>query len=362
MIQLSRKKKDSAVVGLEMEAGSVAAVEVPSGGSAPARMAIAPLPAGAIREGEVADGGAVATALRAMFSEHKLSRRVRIGISNQRVIVRTLRLPAVEDPQELEMAVRSQAQEQIPMPLEQAVLDHRVVGGVPSGESGSAQIDVVVVAARRDMIDAALATLDDADLEPVGIDLSAFALIRALGQPAVPDAGEAPADQPVEPVTTLYCNIGDVTNLAIAKGRSCLFTRVSPSGLETISRNLSEATGLSDDHSRLWLAHVGLAQEPGAIEGDAETIAASRRALEAGAETILDEVRLSLDFYGSQEGAAPVAEVVLGGPGGAIDGIAEWMAPTLGLPVSAGVPSELSGIEPKAASRLTVPYGLALDS
>ena len=66
------------------------------------------------------------------------------------------------------------------MPLEEAVIEHRVVGGVPASAEGPAQIDVMVVAARREMILASLAPLRAAGLEPVGVDLSAFGMIRVL--------------------------------------------------------------------------------------------------------------------------------------------------------------------------------------
>ena len=133
--------KDAALVGLEIEAGSVAAAEVRANGAARlTATAIAPLPPGAFHDGEVVDPGALAAVLRSLFAEHKLSRRVRLGIANQRVVVRTLRLPAIDDPKELEAAVRFEAQEQIPMPIDQAVLDHRVVGGVPAAE-GAARAD-----------------------------------------------------------------------------------------------------------------------------------------------------------------------------------------------------------------------------
>ena len=115
------------------------------------------------------------------------------------------------------------------MPLDQAVIDHRVVGGVAAvDEGGPPQIDVIVVAARRDMIAASLKPLRDAGLEPVGVDLSAFGMIRALGDDGSPvQRRRKPSPQPAA-AAVLYCNVGDVTNLAIAKGRSCLFTRVSP--------------------------------------------------------------------------------------------------------------------------------------
>lgn len=362
MIRLG-KPKQTGLVGLEIEVGSIAAAEVHANGSTQlGKTAIAPLPAGVVQDGEILDPGAVTAALKDMFAEHGLSCRVRLGIANQRVVVRALRLPAIDDPKQLEEAVRFQAEEKIPMPLEQAVLDHRVVGGVPAFEGGAPQIDVLVIAARRDMIEAALKPVQDAGLEAVGADLSAFGLIRALGE-----AGTSPPDehdeQPEAPASAvLYCNVGDITNLAIAKRRSCLFTRVSPTGLADIASSLAASTGLSDEHARMWLTHVGLAAPLETIEGDPGVIAAARTALEAGASAVIDELRLSLDFYGAQEAAVPVQRIVLSGPGGAVPGLAEWMEPTLGLPLSVGKPEALAGVDPVTAARLTVPYGLALDN
>jgi type IV pilus assembly protein PilM len=359
MLQLTRKKKDTTLVGLEIEAGSIAAAEVRANGSSElTSTAIAPLPPGAFHDGEVVDSDAVAEALRAAFTEHGLSKRVRLGIANQRVVVRTMRLPAIDDPKELEAAVRFEAVERIPMPIDEAILDYRVVGGVAATEDETPKIDIVVVAARRAMIAASLKPLKDAGLKPVGVDLSAFGLIRALGGPDVSaPAGEAQAPPP----TVLYCNIGDGTNLAVAKGRSCLFTRIAPVGIEGIATELADATGLPQEHARLWLAHVGLAQPVEAIEGDPALIAQVRAGLERGASSLLDEVRLSLDFYGAQEGAFPVERIVLSGPGSAIPGLGERMSPVLGLPIEVGRPQVLAGLDPTAAARLTLSYGLALE-
>jgi type IV pilus assembly protein PilM len=355
-----KRKKEAALVGLEIEAGSIGATEVRANGDTRVTAtATTSLPPEAFHDGEVTDSDAVADALRSLFAEHRLSRRVRLGIANQRVVVRTLRLPAIDDPKELEAAVRFQAQEQIPMPLEQAVLDHRVVGGVGPVEGAAPQIDIVVVAARRDMIAASLKPLRDAGLEPVGVDLSAFGMIRALGDQGAPAAAESET-QPA-PSAVLYCNVGDVTNLAVAKGRSCLFTRVSPVGLEDIAGGFASATGLSPEHARQWLEHVGLAQPAEQVEGDPDVVAKARAALENGASALIDELRLSLDFYGAQEAAVPVERVVLCGPGSAVSGLAERMEPILGLPISIGCPEALTGLDRASAARLTLPYGLALD-
>ena len=159
----------------------------------------------------------------------------------------------------------------------------------------------------------------------------------------------------------LYCNFGDVTNLAVAKGRSCLFTRVSGVGLDDMATGFASAAGLSQEHARLWLQHVGLSQPLEQVEGDPNVAAKARAALETGASVLLDELRLSLDFYGAQEAAVPVDRIVLCGPGSSIPGLAEQLEPGLGMPIAIGIPAPLAGFDAASAARLTLPYGLALD-
>lgn len=355
MIPTLKKKSKDAVVGLEIESGSVGAVEAQVNGEVSvSTSATCPIPPEAFRDGEVTDPASVTAALEELFSANKLSRKVRLGIANQRVVVRTLRLPAIENPEELASAVRFAAQEQIAMPLDQAVIDHRVVGGVGAVDGAAPQVDVMVVAARRDMVAASLKPLRDAGLEPIGVDLSAFGMIRALADQGAPDP-QAGAS------ATLYCSVSDVTNLAVAKGRTCLFTRVSPAGLEDSVSSLASATGLPPEHARMWLEHVGLEQPVEAIEGDPDTVSKTRAVLEQGAAALVDELRLSLDFYGAQEGAVPVERIVLCGPGSAFPGLAGHMVPALGLSIETGRPAALGNLDPASAARLTLPLGLALE-
>jgi Tfp pilus assembly PilM family ATPase len=209
------------------------------------------------------------------------------------------------------------------------------------------------------MISASLKPLKDAGLEPVGVDLSAFGMIRAFGGGPLTAADDPDVVQP--PAAVLYCNVGDVTNLAVAKGRSCLFTRVSSAGLDDMVTGLSGTTQLTSEHARMWLEHVGLSQPIEQIEGEPALLAQARAALERGADSLLDELRLSLDFYGAQEAAVPVDRIVLCGPGSAITGLRERLEPGLGLLVSIGRPEALAGLDAASAARLTLPYGLALD-
>jgi type IV pilus assembly protein PilM len=354
------KPKQGPVAGLDIEAGSIAATEVAVNGSAQVTgSAIGPLDAGAFHEGEVLDAGRLAAALKSLFGEHKLSKQVRLGVANQRLVVRTLRLPAIEDPKQMEAAVRFQAQEQMPMPLDQAVLEYQVVGGVPAEEGSSPQVDVVVVAARREMIASFVEPIRRAGLDPVGIDLSAFGMIRALAGLGEAEPAEPTTERPA--ATVLYCSVGDIVNLAVARGRACLFTRVSHAGLEAILNRLAGTRGLSPEHAAQWLSHVGLEAPLEGIEGDAETAAEVRRSLEGGVASLLDELRLSLDYYGAQEGAVPVERIVLCGAGSAIPGLPARMEVGLGLPVSVSRPAALGGFDAAQAARLVLPFGLALE-
>ena len=383
------RTKDS-VVGLEIEAGSVAAVAVSANGTTQLQAhGIEPLPPGAFREGEVTDPAAVSGALKHLFSQHSLGKRVRLGVANQRVVARTMRLPAIEDAQQLEAAIRFQAQDQIPMPLENAVL-YWHVEGLREGPNGERQLEVVVVAVLLDMITSLLTAMRYAGLRPVGINLSAFAMIRALGDAADavgaadPPAAPAPAYEdriaqiaeegpgsygmdpgaPVAPAppARLLCNLGDVVNLAVAQGSSCLFTRVSAFGLEGLAQRLAERRGLTIDHARQWLVHVGIDRPREEIEGDPEIVAAAAETLADGASKLVDELRLSLHYYGAQEGAQPIESVVACGPGTAVPGLVNRIQRDLGFPVSVGRPAALAGLDPLTGGRLTLPLGLALES
>jgi len=353
--------KPASVVGLDIGTATIAATEVRGDGSGEvARTAIGLLPSGAVQDGEVQNGDELARALKSLFRENKLPKAVRVGIANQRVVVRTLRLPLIEDEDELETAIRFQAQDHIPMPLEQAILDHQVLakqGGIAT-EGAERHMDVLAVAARRDMVISLLGALYEAGLQPVGIDLSAFGMIRALGNG---DAA-APADaEGMIQTTTLYCHLGDGTNLAVARGDACVFTRIVPFGIEPIAAGLAEREGITLDEANEWLLDVGLDEPIDDFGDERQLAAAAREALGQGATKLIDELRLSLDFYGAQEGAPPIERVLLCGPGVAIHGLPERIESGLGLGIEARTPAALGHLDVEDAARLTVSYGLALE-
>ena len=104
-----------------------------------------------VRDGEVVDVDALAEVLRKMFAEHKLGRASGLESPTSGSSMRTVDLPPMKDAKEIASAARFQAQEHIPMPLDQAVLEHHSLGLVETADGPRTR--VVLVAARRDMID-----------------------------------------------------------------------------------------------------------------------------------------------------------------------------------------------------------------
>ena len=393
------------IVGLDIEPGFLAAAEF-SGNGKPelVRAATESLGPGLFHEGEVVDVDGLADRVKAFFKENDLPKRIRLGVASQKIALRVLELPAIDNDQELEAAIRFQAQEELPMPLEQAVLDYHVLERVDNGEGG--RMRVVVVGARRDTVEHLLAVARKAGLQPELVDLSAFAMIRALYVPPGPSPEElASADfsggvpelsggvpehtgadgmpleetpvegQPgIEPAQsyaepeggTLYCYFGGLTNLAIGVGQNCVFNRVLQNGVESMAATLAERRGLTLDHSREWLRYVGMQRDIEGLEGEREIVAQAREVLTAGARRIADEIRLSIEYYHSTvPDARRVETTVMAGPGIAIEGLPSFFETELGMPVqprSMGQvevrPGALDGVE---AAELTVATGLALN-
>src|SRR5262249_52369845 len=188
-----------------------------------------------------------------------------------------------------------------------------------------------------------------------GVDLAAFGMIRALDvEPAPPVESEEGQIQ----TTTLFCNLGDITNLAVARGGECLFTRVAPFGMETIAQRVAEKDNIPLDGAREALLEVGLEEAIEAFE--VEGARDAREALEEGASKLIDELRLSLDFYSAQEGAAAIERVVLCGPGSTVPGLPERIQVGLGLGIDVMKPAALRTLDDEDAARVTVSYGLAI--
>jgi type IV pilus assembly protein PilM len=340
-------KRSKNLVGLDIDATGIVAASVAVNGRLRVQnAAVAPLEPGIIRDGEVADVDGLAESLRALYRSNKgLDKRVRVGLANQKIVVRVVDLPYLEDAKEIDAAVRFHAQDQLPMPLDHAVLDYHKLEVVDDGTGR--RLRVLLVAARREMVERVLAALRSAGLKPEGVDLSAFAMVRALHRGA-PDGEQV-----------LYLAIGGLTNLAVARGTRCSFARASGSGVDALATDLAERSQLTLEHAHGWLVHVGLATPIEELEGDAEIVENARRVLLDGVRRIAADVRSSLDYHRMQDEAAGVSSAVLTGPAVAIPGFATALASELGMPVEEGVIDGVpAGLEP---GLVTVAAGLAVE-
>jgi type IV pilus assembly protein PilM len=341
-----KKQRLATVVGLDLDPSHIAAAEVNVNGSVTVKKgAVLALRPGVLRDGEASDPAALAEALRELFAENDLPRRVRLGIANQRIVVRSLDLPVIDDPKGLAAAVQAEAPDHIPMPMDEAIVDFQSLGVVDTPVGPRSR--VVIVAVRREMIERLVSATREAGLEVEGIDLAAFGMVRALA----PLASEG---------AILYVNVAGLTNVAVANDSGCLFTRAAAGGLDAVVHNLSERRGLTQEHARQWMQHVGLLTPLEDVDGDAELVTATRAALEEGVHQLADTVRNSLNFYRMQEGAETVERALLTGPVLAIPGFADKLSEQLKLPVEPAfvVVDGDEGVDP---ARMAVAAGLAVE-
>jgi len=343
-------------VGLDIGTSGVRAAELSLGKSATTleRFGQVALPPGAVRGGEVVDVDAVSAALKQLWSQAKFgSKKVVVGVANQKVVVRQVDLPWMPV-DELRASLAFQVQDYIPMPVEQAILDFHPLEEFAS-ENGSRMLRVLLVAAARDMVDSAVVAVQSAGLEPVMVDLTSFAVLRSLYRPSAMGALEAEA----------LVDVGaSVTNIVVHQGGVPRFVRILLMGGADITDAVAERLGVPADQAESVKQTTGLA----GVAGMAEAHPANR-AIEQTGGAFVEEVRSSLDYYAAQPGASRVGKVVLSGGGSRLGGLVERLSTATRLPVEVAHPmaslrlgktgltdDQLAYVEPM----VTVPVGLAM--
>jgi type IV pilus assembly protein PilM len=315
-------RRGPTVTGLEIGATQAIAARahLHDGRITTERAAARSLPPGLLRDGVVIDPDGLAHELRALFAEHHFAKRVRVGLATPRTVLRVIDLPPLED-RDVRAALLMQAQERIPMPLDRAVMDFQTVGLVdtPAGP----RLRVIVVATERDGVERLLEALRGAGLKAVGIDLSIFAVIRALRD-------DERAEGPV-----LYAQLGDLANIAIAESGVCRFTRLAPQGLATLLERLTGSEGIPTDQALALLQRTGT-ERPGE-EADADTREQMVGDLVARTASDLgSELRKATEFYSTQYGSGSVNTGMLAGPLTTIPGFVDALAAASGLELTCG--------------------------
>ena len=356
-------------IGVDVGSTAVRVAEVATG-DVPVivRAAQVPLRPGVVEAGEVRQPEAVAEALRELWSKSGVkSKQVHLGVGNQRVVVREVALPWLPE-KELRDTLGFQVQEFIPMPAEEAVLDFDPLGEMDQG--GRRMVRILLVAAHKPMVNALVEAALAAKLDPQGVDLSPFAVTRAVG---TSDSGldlDSSGDEAIVDIGA------QVTSICVHDRGVIRFVRMLPSGGRDITLAIASGLGVDDEVAeRLKRGDrsQGIADAAPVVGPRADGAAAGR--LPAPADTLptdtlpadtlgsdsprgvpggtsdpaevrdlalnrargfVDEVRSSLEFYAAQTPDAQIGRVLVVGGGSRLDGLLELVQERLPVPVDRG--------------------------
>jgi type IV pilus assembly protein PilM len=332
------------------------------------RAAQVPLRPGVVEAGEVRQPEAVAEALRELWSKSGVkSRQVHLGVGNQRVVVREVALPWLPE-KELRDTLGFQVQEFIPMPADEAVLDFDPLGEMDQG--GRRMVRILLVAAHKPMVNALVEAAMAAKLDPQGIDLSPFAVTRAVG------TGDAGLDLDSSGDEAIVDIGAQVTSICVHDRGVIRFVRMLPSGGRDITLAIASGLGVDDEVAERLKrgdrsqgianaapavgSHAGGATAgrlpPPADSPPTDTLGTDTLRVEAPrgvpggisdpgevrdlaltrAGGFVDEVRSSLEFYTAQMPDAQIGRVLVVGGGSRLDGLLELLQERLPVPVDRG--------------------------
>lgn len=340
-------------IGLDIGTSVVRAAELSfgRGGSTLDRFGQVALPDGAVRDGEVVDEDAVTVALKHLWSATGFThKRVILGVANQRVIVRQMDLPWMEQA-ELRRSLAFHVADFLPIAVEQSVLDFFPLEEV-TDDQGARLLRGLLVAAQRETVLSNVRCAENAGLRVTSVDLTSFAVLRSMG-----------AQTDIAVGTEALIDIGArVTNIVVHSASVPRFVRILLMGGQDITDAVSEQLGVPLDQAEGMKQHF-------ATNGTGEELAMVSRTVTTTAQEFVDEIRGSLDYYASSNPGAEVERIVVSGGGSRLEGLMEQLAGTTQLPVISGDPlrplrigktgldsDQLEFIKPLAA----VPVGLAL--
>ncbi len=320
------------LVGLKIGASQLAAAVVVNDGVPEVQqLARTPFETGIVVDGEVRDEDALASAMQRFFAEAKLpTRDVRIGLSSNRIGVRTLEIAGVDDQERFDNAVRFKAHEVLPISVNESVLDYRVLSERP-GEGDEIIRRVLLVVAPRDQVDPYVGAARKAGIKLHGIDLESFALLRTFVEPR-------PVGDGNEQAAIVVVSIGhESTTLVVSGAGVCEFTRVFGWGGGSLDAAISAACSLSPAEANALKSRLSL---DGPLPADVDAALASRALEAVRTEMTLfaRELVSSLQYYQKQQDSLGIGEVVVTGGTTHLGGLAASLHTLVGVPVRTGDP------------------------
>jgi type IV pilus assembly protein PilM len=308
MAFFSRKKKTA--VGLDVGSGLVKVAVIDHSGAEPelVRVAMTPLLADAIVEGEVMDPAIVSDAIRACLSAAEVQpAAVATAVGGRDVIVKKITIDRVKASQAQEL-MRWEAEQHVPFDMDSVELDFQIL----DPESTDEQMQVLLVAAKRELVEAKLRALEEAGLSASIVDVDSFALHNAFER-CHPEA--------MSGVVALV-NVGhEITNINIVEDGVPVLTRDLGVGTRRFREDLQRDLGLS-------------AEEAMAILGSPDRSTALDTVLVARGEEIAVGIERAAAFLASaSRSLAQVSSVYVCGGGARTPGLLDTMGARLRVPI-----------------------------
>ena len=326
-------KRVKRVTGLKIGGSQLAAARVHNNG-VPELVQVArqDLDPGVVVGGELRDPDALSAALKDFFKRHKLPRQgVRLGIANNRIGVRIFDIAGIDDVKQLENAVRFRAHEALPIPIEDAVIDWQVLGEREE-DDGTITRRIMLVVAYRELLDRYVEACKKAGIRLVGIDLEAFALLRAIAEPLPVEAGAASA-------AIVVVAVGhDRSTFAVSDGRVCEFTRVLDWGGATLNVAIARELDIAPSEAEPVKRTLSLTHEDTPEGLTDEQASRARDAIRRQLQSFARELVSSLQFYQNQPDSLGIGEIILTGGSVHLRGLAEELQTLIGVSVRPGDP------------------------
>ena len=299
---LGRKAKS--LVGLDIGSSAVKVVELHQKGDDYwlAAAGVEPLPPDSVVDSTIMDTGVVSDAVRRAFDRLNIKTRdVAVALSGSGVIVKKLSLPPMTD-EELEASIQWEARQHIPFESRDVSLDYQVVGTSAVGLR-EPSMNVLLVAAKKDRVEAYTSVVEQAGCVPVVLDVDAFALQNAY------ELNYGVHDGEVE----VLANAGaSVINLNVVEGGQSLFTRDVAIGGNAYSEALKKELDLDFEDADLLKKGVPV----GSV-----TYEIAEPVIQAVTQTVLQEVSKTLDFFRATAATDRLDKIVLSGGTSRIEGL-----------------------------------------
>ncbi len=305
----------ASIVGLEIGSSAVKGVKI-----VPRRKGLdllnfarVSLPQGVVEKGRVTDEGVVASALEELINDLRPGRSTIIsGISGEQAVIRTLKVPRMEDA-ELREALPWEAEQYMPFPIHEAALDFVVMGSAEGeGEEGEELIEVLVVAAPKDVVDSYLRPLRRVGLKPQQLDLQPYGLVHAhlysngdMGNVALVDIGAA------------------CTDIVIVTGREVELTRTITLGGNDFSKILAERMSISQEEGEQYK----IRRLPSLYEEEPQL----NENLISIVQELTGEITRSLDYFHIQHRGEKIEKVLLTGGGSQLAGLDDYLGENLDM-------------------------------